>query len=627
MKIIIDSRKGTVEAESVDEPQFLLTNKKGGFLLLGARDNVSKYNGIFFMSPKENDFEIFKVIDDIRLIGSSPEALSYSLTEVHRQNQHTQESFMLNNSNTLVYEVRGYLGSIAVNLDCRRIYDYTDMGKRYEITQEDGLIIIHYTKHKDHTMSELDYELYCVIKGAQAYEVRDNWIRKEHPFDRKRGSGPFESYVYEGLVIPVNGAASLIMSYSTDLDEARFLVNHVEKNIGFIRRTKGSYMTSLVSHAKDVPKKEIDAALRCSVAALDQLHCENGRYFGIYAGLPWFFQFWTRDEAISLKALIAEERYSDVKTILFRHIKNILDGGRIPNRYPESMLGSADGVGWTFRRVHDLIASLQKKKRLDEFISHDDLEYLYSRLEKSIQGIRETHSIGGLIINKPLETWMDTSFEDDTREGARIEIQALMLGMYRLMQALCILMKRKDRFSQYADMEKKMAKEVRDHFWKKPLLFDGDNDPTIRPNVFIASYIYPDLLTAREWTACFDNALSRLWLDWGGLSTIDRSHPWFTENYTGENNRSYHRGDSWFFLNCIAAIAMYRVNRQRYRTYIKKIIDAAAKECLTMGVIGHNAEVSSASGLAGEGSLSQAWSSAMFIELLDTVDVDFIFRK
>ena len=59
----------------------------------------------------------------------------------------------------------------------------------------------------------------------------------------------------------------------------------------------------------------------------------------------------------------------EVKSILFRQLKKILSDGRIPNRFPHSDLGSADGVGWVFKRVYDFIKILNEKNRLKEFLS------------------------------------------------------------------------------------------------------------------------------------------------------------------------------------------------------------------------------------------------------------------
>ena len=105
-----------------------------------------------------------------------------------------------------------------------------------------------------------------------------------------------------------------------------------------------------------------------------------------------------------------------------------------------------------------------------------------------------------------------------------------------------------------------MKKLVRDDFWNGEILADRLDDFTKRPNIYIAAYIYPELLTRDEWTTCFKNITPSLWLSWGGLSTIDKKHPLYTKTHTGEITQSYHRGDSWFWINNLAVLVMKRTN-------------------------------------------------------------------
>ncbi len=135
--------------------------------------------------------------------------------------------------------------------------------------------------------------------------------------------------------------------------------------------------------------------------------------------------------------------------------------------------------------------------------------------------------------------------------------------------------------------------------------------------MFIAAYVYPALLTNKEWEVCFNNILPKLWLEWGGLSTIDVSSPYFCDGYSGENPKSYHNGDSWFWINNLAAMVLYRINKRKFKRYIDKIVKASTQEILWGGMIGHHAELSSAKELRSEGCLSQAWSSAMYVELIN----------
>jgi len=221
----------------------------------------------------------------------------------------------------------------------------------------------------------------------------------------------------------------------------------------------------------------------------------------------------------------------------------------------------------------------------------------------------------GLAINGPKETWMDTDYGGDERDGARIEIQALRLCMYSFAGFLSRYLEDKDQ-KKYRDLEKNMRLKVRQDFFERKILKDGSTDKTLRPNVFLAHYIYPDLLNNKEWEQAFKYCINNLFLPWGGFSTIEKSSPLYAEYYTGMDNRSYHRGDSWYFVNNLAAISLKKVNYDMFNNIIVKIVEASTEEILAKGVMGVASELSSAKEQGSEGCISQAWSSATYIELV-----------
>ncbi|MBW2991816.1 hypothetical protein KY345_01180, partial [Candidatus Woesearchaeota archaeon] len=157
------------------------------------------------------------------------------------------------------------------------------------------------------------------------------------------------------------------------------------------------------------------------------------------------------------------------------------------------------------------------------------------------------------------------------------------------------------------------------NFWNMKYLDDGKDDFTVRPNIFLAAYAYPDILRKEKWLQCFKYIIPELWLDWGGFSTIEKGHKLFTPEYTGEDNKSYHRGDSWFWINNYAAIALNRLGDSKLKPKIDKIIEASCEEILWKGIIGCHGELSSAKELRSEGCWSQLWSNASFIELVNEI--------
>jgi glycogen debranching enzyme len=604
-----------VNSKEAAGQSFLLTDKKGGFFLQGAKTNFSRYCGSFFSVKTEDGWEMFKTIEQIRLLGKEPDTIRNNFWNIERISLNTIERFWICGRNTILYEIDNFKGFCEFILDCRYMYDSSDMGRIYKITKESDLIIIEYKKYRDSGLKEICYEAYIAISGAEGYIENNSWEKADYPYDRIRGTLPSEVYVYNAIKLEINDRARLAVSYSNSKEEALKNARYAKENYEFIKNSVQNTKIRALGKRIGINDKT-ELAMKCAVNSIDSLAAVIDNKMGIFAGLPWFHHFWTRDEAISIKSLILEERYGEAKEILIRLLHLMLPDGKISNRYPFAKLGSADSVGWTFKRIHELLLEFEEMKIQPGIITADNVVFAKNRLRFSIEQILTHHTEGGLVECKNLESWMDTSYKSDNRGGFLIEIQALELAMYKLMQFLCTITQNHPKYEAYKNLEEATKKKVRQEFWKSPELYDGKNDPTIRPNIFLAYYIYPDLLTTEEWTKCFDNAIEKLWLNWGGFSTIDKKHPLFSERYTGENNKSYHRGDSWFFINNIAAICLYRVDSERYKDKIAKILEASTEDLLFRGTVGHASELSSAEEQRPEGCLCQAWSAATFVEMV-----------
>jgi predicted glycogen debranching enzyme len=338
--------------------------------------------------------------------------------------------------------------------------------------------------------------------------------------------------------------------------------------------------------------EDVWMAYNCCINSLDQLTASDR----VIAGFPWFFQPWTRDELISITNLSQQVK----KDIILRDIQYLKDDGRIPNILSENAQSNADSVGWLFTRMDDSMKVFTVNER----------NIIREKIVESIMRLNVAYVRDLLVCNGPKETWMDSQYSDNGRAGARIEIQALTLRTYQTAYRLT----KNEKFSRLAQLtEKKVKKE----FWNGRNLSDGAGDPTIRPNVFIAAYVYFGLLKKDEWETCFDSILQNLWCEWGGLSSIDKKNPLFCPNSTGEDARSYHRGDSWYFLNNMAALVLHRTNAEKYRPYVEAVLKASTEDILWKGMAGHHSEISSAAIQKAEGCGAQAWSAAMYIELVN----------
>jgi len=586
---------------------FLITNKKGNYLSLG-QNNFSHMQGLLFFEHER--WELYKTIEDIR-VNREMTSIKNSLSTVQRlYKDDVVESFNLFN-NSLVYSVHNYHGDLVLELDFREMFNFDDKGRIYSIIKEDDIIIIRYDKFTDHSLSVLDKTRFLAIKGIRNFKQIGEWIKKDYSYDARRGSKS-EFYIYKALSIEVNGHAELVFSFSDDKEKAKEHAEQVYENTHYLVHSLQKYMTHTF--------KSHDLALNVAMKALDDLLISTEtkeRSVGIIAGLPWFYQFWARDELISLKALMLQDKHYLVKSILFKYLGVISDDGLIPSRFPgaNADVKSIDAVGWLFHRLKDYIETLVSKKILDTYLSLSELIAIKRALEKSIHGLVHNHTIGGLVINNNQESWMDT--KPANRRGACIEVQALFLSMINLHNYIASLTKSKQLFK---GIEKEYKEKVREAFLDGETLCDSLTEEAasdaVRPNVFLAYYIYPEMLTKKEWKTVFDDTLKALWLDWGGLSTINHTNPMFKAEYTCVNDASYHNGDSWYYINNYAALAMHRLDKEHYSKQISRIVHASKEEMLFSGFIGCCAELSSAKQMKSEGCLSQAWSTASLIELL-----------
>lgn len=595
----------SVQKNVDNDTSFLLTNRKGGFFNLSIS---SKYRGLFF--PFKD--EVIKTLDDIRISGKI-NAVTNNFWNIERNTHSNKESFFMPfNTESLVYELDKE-EEIGLLFDVRHPYDSRIWGRNYKITKEKGNIIVEYTKttdnREDATHGEHEFTVFIVIKANQDSNISfpDEWENQSYSLDKERNSQPSERFVFKGLKIV---SKKLIISFSESKKESIKICNKISANLNKFKSLQKKYSKVSIKDTKD---KKINLAAKCAIESLDSLLVKTDKETNLYAGLPWFFQFWSRDTLISIKALMLDKEYATVKTILMNLTDNISEDGLLSNRIPESIIKSADSIGWLFKRWDEFISILGKEKILSKYFKKSELDSLINKLEHSMNLIFKNYTIDNLAKNNNQETWMDTLYKGDGRNGARIEIQALRLCMYTLLYKLT-------NKNIYKDMKEKLLSKVREIFWTGNYLKDGHDDETIRPNIFIAAYLAPELLTKEEWTKCFNHILPKLWLEWGGLATINKSHPDFHNDNAGEDSSSYHHGDSWYWINNLAAITLYRLNYNHFKGYVDKITGASCDEILFNGFIGCHSEISSASQKKSQGCLNQAWSNALFVELIEEMN-------
>ena len=599
-------------------PKGVLTNGFGSYFCL---DNDMSYQGWYL--HETDSWRMQKIIESIIPLEEGEitdfTILPYALRRQHEKG--AQETFMVY-SDILLYSTTKLETPVRLTLDHRESYETSRVGRHYEIYEEHNALIIKFTQ-------EHEYEHYLVIKGIKGYHKLQLWREKQYETDASRGTQS-SYWVFDAIdFVPEH---NVVFAAAKTYHEAITLASIGYVHFDEIQTTLALQSTRQLFSYPQIKEKRIGTALTLSAKSLldltPQLSFNHQTFKGMYAGLPWFFQIWSRDELISIGGLfsLAKERnelFHVVKAILNRHVHGILHDGKLANRYPHSDLGSIDAFGWLAYRTYEFLDYLFEHKLLYSYFSPQELQEWLSHFKTGIQDAVKATKVGGFFSNKFNETWMDTSHHDDGRAGIRIEIQALHYAVYNVICQLAQFTE-DEGLAKYYEQKEEFKDCIRMEFLDNTfdgVIIDGYNfehhkDKSIRPNVFLAAYVAPDLFTNDELERMCDYYLQQLWQDWGGLATLSKESSLFQPMYTGQNNMSYHRGDSWHFVNHLAACMLLRVNKDKYNSYVEQIIRASTKDILELGWAAHMSELSSATRQDASASLMQTWSVATFIELV-----------
>jgi glycogen debranching enzyme len=566
-------------SEDIDTEDFMLVGNNKTFF--NSLKGGSKYNG-FFVPFKTEMLKIFDSLTFLNLNNlESIDHYGYKLVKKFSNNQ--IEYFIPDNFNSIIIKSTT---NFEINFDIKQIFDQYEFGRIYDVKIINGKTIIHFKKLDEN--NSLQYSCFVVINSEII--KNEKWMKKEFLFDKKRSSPPYSRYVFSPGTF---NQGNIVISYASTGKKA------IEENV-YIEKNQESLLEKAKSNFEKIQKfpkksKKINTAYNFSRFYLNQISTDSG----VLAGLPWFFRPWTRDELISLPAVIKLKGAEYGKKRLMAFSSSLNYDGLLPN-ITGTTGGAKDSIGLFFRFAYLM---LTKHKKL---FSDKEMAILKKKLELSSYCIMKYYSENHMLISNNQETWMDSL----SRSGKRIEIQSLMLIILETMKFIS-----KDTI--YISFQNQLRRQIKKDFFNNGFLYDDPVEKEIRPNVFLAYYYDNSFLKSNDWKKVFLNSTKKLWAKWGGLATLDTQSQKFRPNHSGEVADSYHNGDSWFFVNLIAATTMNRLDNKFFKKYIEKILNASTSVCLSQGTLGCLPEVSSFNELKSQGSPLQAWSLATYIELVE----------
>ncbi len=376
--------------------------------------------------------------------------------------------------------------------------------------------------------------------------------------------------------------------------------------------------------------KNFDKALLWTKASIDAL-ITTQQTKGIFAGLPWFNNYWGRDTFISLPgATFLTGDYQDAKEILLDFAKHQEKDstspyyGRIPNRITlkETIYNTTDGTPWFIIQAYNYY----KYSNDFEFLSK-----IYPAVKLALKGALKNYvDKKGFLTHRDAETWMDAVGPNgpwSPRGNRADDIQALWDRQLKASAAIGKLMK-DQKFVQGCEI---LENKVKNNFQKfylnsqKNIVFDrlktnGTPDSTIRPNLFF-DLNDKDLIPSPETRfKILARALKNLVYPYGVLSLSQNNenfHPYHHYEPYYVQDAAYHNGIIWVwnYGPVIKTLTSFGLQDSAW-----ELTSALTQQILDRGAVGTLCEVTDALPRPGEkevrlsGAYSQAWSIAEYIQ-------------
>ncbi|MFZ4620814.1 MAG: amylo-alpha-1,6-glucosidase [Bacteroidota bacterium] len=376
--------------------------------------------------------------------------------------------------------------------------------------------------------------------------------------------------------------------------------------------------------------KELTTVIAWAKLQLDALIMNQStggaRTKGIFAGLPWFNNYWGRDSFISLPgATYVIGNFTDARDVLRSYAKfqeldtNNTNYGRIPNlATPQSVIyNTADGAPWFVKSLYEYV----KYSGDVEFIKE-----MYPVIVRSIEGTLKFHSDTlGLLTHADAESWMDAVGPNgpwSPRGNRACDVQTLW-HQQLMVGAFCA-----EYFNDFSNAARwknvadKLEKNFQVYFVDKKnnliydhLRADGTPSEELRPNqLFSIDMMIPEDVRQNS----VRTVLGQLVYEHGTATLAQNDsnfHPFHESPPYYVKDAAYHNGTIWTWLN---GAAVYGATRYDLQDVIYPVTKNSIHQMLRRGTVGTLSELLDAHPRGTNepklsGTFSQAWSLAEFI--------------
>ena len=378
-------------------------------------------------------------------------------------------------------------------------------------------------------------------------------------------------------------------------------------------------------HYVSTDDPRLTSALRWLSLTTDSLVTEQ-RGAGIYAGLPWFNEYWGRDSFISLPgATLVTGRFEEARAVLtsfarFQELdRNSRFYGRMPNIVKPGSIDyhTTDGTPRWVIALRDYVRYTGDRTLIAE---------LYPNVQASIDGaLLNFTDASGFLVHADNETWMDARREPDKvsyspRSTRANDIQALWYEQLRAGVEFAQTLRDEAAAARWSAAAERLRSSFARDFvdtassrMADHLDAQGVPNFQVRPNALFALSLVDQPEVAARILRTKWQALVYPW----GVATLDQADPGFHPYHVAperyHKDAAYHNGAVWPWLN---GIAMQRMLEMGQTELAWQLFTHANEIALTRGVVGGLPENLDAYPHPGEsaprltGTYLQGWSNA-----------------
>ncbi|MBR6757339.1 MAG: hypothetical protein IKM35_02525 [Bacteroidaceae bacterium] len=367
----------------------------------------------------------------------------------------------------------------------------------------------------------------------------------------------------------------------------------------------------------------LDHAIAWLLLTTDQLVTHQQGY-GIYAGLPWFNEYWGRDMFISMPGATLVNGEFDITRQILSDFSRLQDVdpksptlGRIPNRANVDgiLYNTTDGTPRFVMQVADYV----RYSGDTAFIRHI-YPAVYLCTNAAIAHFTDT---AGYLCHADADTWMDVKrkgIPGSPRGNRANDIQALWYQqltdaayMARYMGYEITAVEWETRAEIMREAFMRDYCDTVQFFIADHLNPDGSRDMQVRPNQLYALDLVDDYNFRRQVTRRVWEELVYPW-GVGSLSQLDDNfHPQHENWHYYHKDDAYHNGTVWLWNNGHAMQRMIEMGQPDIAWQLFKNMNRQALAQGAVGSLSENADAHPREGAAWanrSGTFLQAWSNA-----------------